>query len=116
MPITHDMVAAAQGLVTETQARVFFNKLASYGITPSDDNQAGQLWALADEILKERPRLSQAGMQMKQASFDAFGDEHVSRLTDDGCSETAHALADQLIQEDPTLVKAAHLLLSINNA
>ena len=114
MSITQEMVAAAQDKFTEIQADIFFRKLASLGITPANEDEARQLWELGDSYLQEYPRQSDAGTATKQASFEAFGDKS-SVLANDGCSADAHKIVDELCK-NPELVKAAHILLAVNNS
>lgn len=114
MSITQEMVTGAEQLMTDLQADIYFRKLASLGIVPTTDEQSANLWELGDAILKERPRLSDQGLALKQASLDQFGTLG-SRLANDGCSEDAHKIAEKLCQ-DERIVKAAHILLAVNNA
>ena len=114
MSITQEMVKEAEQLMTDIQADVFFRKLASLGVVPTTDEQAANLWELGDAILKERPRLSDSGLALKQASLDEFG-RLGSPLSSDGCSADAHMIAAKLSQ-DERVVKAAHILLAVNNA
>ena len=114
MAITQEMVTEAEQLMTDIQADVFFRKLASLGVVPTTDEQSANLWELGDAILKERPRLSDAGLALKQASLDEFG-TLCSRPSNDGCSADAHTIAEKLCQ-DERVVKAAHILLAVNNA
>lgn len=108
------MVTEAEQLMTDLQADIFFRKLASLGVVPTTDEQAANLWELGDAILKDRPRLSDEGMALKQASLEEFG-KLGSRLSNDGCSADAHTIAEKLCREE-RIVKAAHILLAVNNA
>lgn len=114
MSITKEMVAEAEQLMTDIQADVFFRKLASLGVVAGTDEEAAKLWELGDAILQERPRLSDEGQSLKQASLDEFG-KLGSAIGNDGCSLDAHKIADELCK-DQRVVKAAHILLSVNNA
>jgi len=108
------MIQTARQVVTDAQADVFFQKLAALGVLPENDAHAETLWQMADAALKERPRLSEAGRRTKQASCDAFG-ERASQLANDGCSQDAHDIAEELCHNQG-LVKAAHLMLTVQNA
>ena len=108
------MIEAAQDVITDIQARIYFNKLASLGVTASDEKEAATLWQLGDRILQERPRLSEAGRAVKQASLRTFGVAS-SALAADGCSHDAHRIVGELCQ-DQNIVKAAHLLIAARNA
>ena len=112
--ITQDMIKVAQAVIADAQAEVFFHKLAGLGFIPEDDQQAETLWQMADTVLKERPRLSDAGRRIKQASCNTFGDR-ASQPGEDGCSRDAHAIAEEFCR-DQRIVKAAHLLLALQNA
>jgi hypothetical protein len=114
MSITKEMVTEAEERMTNIQAEIFFKKLASLGVVPTTDEQASILWELGDSILQERPRLSDAGRVTKQAGMETFGNR-CSALGHDGCSLDAHAIAENLCRDENT-VKAAHILLAINNA
>ena len=114
MSITQEAVIAAEQLMTDVQARVFFGKLASLGVTAETDEQAAALWELGDSILRDRPRLSDSGRIAKQASARMFG-ERCSQVASDGCSLEAHRITEELCT-DQEVVKAAHLLLAVNNA
>lgn len=113
MSITREDILAAEQLMTEVQADIFFKKLASLGVTADTDRQAAALWELGDRILQERPRLSDAGRAVKQASAETFGGL-CSDVAHDGCSLDAHKIADQLCN-DRDVVKAAHILLAVQN-
>ena len=113
MSITKEAVTAAEQLMTDIQSRIFFNKLASLGVTPETDEQAATLWETGDKILCDYPRLSDSGRTTKQASADTFGDL-CSTVTSDGCSLDAHRIADELCR-NPDVVKATHILLAVNN-
>ena len=112
--ITKEMIEAAQEVMTDVQARVYFNKLAALGVTASNEEEAETLWKLGDRVLQERPRLSEAGRITKQASLQTFG-AGSSALAADGCSRDAHLIVEELCQ-DQNIVKAAHLLLAVQNA
>ncbi len=113
MSLTHEAIAAAEQLMTDVQARVFFNKLASLGITAETDEQAAALWELGDNILRQRPRLSDAGRATKQASAAALG-ERCSAVASDGCSLDAHKIAEGFLK-DRDIAKAVQILLAVNN-
>ncbi len=108
------MVLEAEERMTDIQAEIFFKKLASLGVVPTSEEQASILWELGDSVLQERPRLSDAGRATKQAGLETFGDL-CSAVGHDGCSLDAHAIADELCRDEKT-VKAAHILLAVNNA
>lgn len=112
--LTKEMITRAEKEFTDLQARIFFNKLASLDVLPDTDEEAATLWQLGDRLLRERPRLSDAGRQTKQASARTFG-ERSSALTGDGCSLDAHRLADELCH-DPNIMNAAQILLATPNA
>jgi hypothetical protein len=112
--ITKDMIEAAQNVMTDVQARVYFNKLAALGVTASNEEEAETLWQLGDRVLQERPRLSEAGRVTKQAGIETFGAKS-SAPAADGCSHDAHRIAEELCQ-DQNIMKAAHLLLAVQNA
>ena len=113
MSITKEQVVAAENLLVDTQAQVFFRKLGSLNIVPSSEEEAQTLWKMGDSILRERPRNSEDGRITKQASCELFKSVG-SELADDGYSKDAHDVTESLFQ-NPEIVKAAHILLAAGN-
>jgi hypothetical protein len=115
MPITEQDVNTAENLLRDLQITVFFNKLAAFGIEPKSEQEAEYLWATGDSVLQQFPRVSQEGVQVKQASINLFP-QQASRLDNTGFTNEAHKAVDTLIQSAPQYYKAASILLAVNNS
>ena len=114
MSITQDHVNTALAVVHDLQRRVFFNKLASLNVVPSDDQDRETLWKLGGKVLQAAPAHSDQSRTAKQTSFDVLGNL-ISPVANDGYSMEAHKLVEDY-SENVTLMKAAHILLAVNNA
>jgi hypothetical protein len=115
MSITKQDVYTAESLLHDLQTTVFFNKLASLGIEPRTEQEAELLWGAGDDVLRQYPRVSQEGVQVKQAGMNLFP-EKAAKLTNSGFSNEAHEAAETLLQQAPQYYKAASILLAVNNS
>jgi hypothetical protein len=108
MSFTNDDINVAQNLISSTTATVFFEKLAACGIAPANEADARRLATIGSNLLTERPRRSQSGLQVKQASMQAHG-EISSPYNANGFTEEAVTLAQELCN-NPNFVRAACIL------
>jgi hypothetical protein len=107
------VVQQAAAMWDAVRSDVFFNKLASLGITPSNEQEAGQLLELGGVLLQQYPRQT-AGVTVKQAGMEVFGADSVSPIAATGYSQEAHDAVDWLCNARPDLVHAAGILVQSN--
>jgi len=70
------------------QARLFLNKLASYGIVAANETEGANLLGLGDAILVKCPRRSEEGVATKTACVQVLG---AAADAKDGYSSETHA-------------------------
>jgi hypothetical protein len=115
MAITQETVQKAAELIHQIQEEIFFTKLAALGVQPTKLEEAQILWQYGDEVLRKSPRLSDAGMKLKQASMETFG-EKVSPTTGEGYTLEALKTAEFLLIHYPALGEAVQVKLAAANA
>jgi len=106
MNINQNILNEATETLVDVEHALFFQKLSSYGIVPKSAEEATALLQRADAVLLKAPYASPNGKLVKSASAKHFKQE--VKLAQDGYSEDAHTIADQLLQL-PELVKAVQV-------
>lgn len=98
--------AATTQVLDQVQRPIFFAKLASYGIHPSSDEEQETLWQMGSDLLQANSQAAKPEPQvnlLKQAHADlrAFLGQNV---------DYSGEISQQLANQNPELLKAAHLL------
>ena len=107
------MQDAATALEVECQRPVFFAKLAAAGISPQTDEEANELWDLGCDLLVEHDG-REASRATSNASFYKQAREDLHRITGASANQDL-VMSQQLVESNPDLLKAAHLLLQHQN-
>jgi hypothetical protein len=105
-----ESLAQAQNFLTRVQADVFFKKLAVFGITPKDEQDAKALWQYGGAFIQAHPPKSELGQSIKQASCRILGNQDTV-IPEQGFSKEALSIADSLLQI-PDYVKAAQFVMA----
>jgi hypothetical protein len=98
----------AQAMLNSMCNDIFFNKLASLGIEPDNEQEAAQLLQLGQSLLGQYPR-GEAGTHVKQA---CYGDDAASAVASNGVAVEAYQALDYVYKTQPNLVKAAEILMN----
>jgi hypothetical protein len=114
MPTNQEQLTAAQNSLNELQMKLFFRKLASFGVKPQTREDAQSLWQAGINVLEDAPLTTEKGRLAKQASCDAFHDT-ASALPQEGYSQEAIKIAEHFMQI-PEYVKAARLVVAVSQA
>jgi hypothetical protein len=109
-----DAYRQAMNVLEGVSSLVFFNKLASLGVEPANEQEAASLWQMGINTFKELPPGSAQYATVKQASMQVFGTFDAVPIGG-GYSKEACALAEQVVTI-PAFREAVSVLQAIENA
>jgi hypothetical protein len=108
--MSNERIDQAAEFLNAVQIAVLREKFASYGIVPQTAEQADQLLAQVDQVIEKAPLHSAEGQRAKTASAGILG-KGEQKLAQDGYSEEAHRLVDDLMKH-PEAALAMQIMLT----
>ena len=103
--MNQEILKQADELMHEVAASVFFQKLATYGLQPSNDEEADFLLETGQTLLQQYPFAAENVVKAKTAALGAE-----CKVAADGYSEESHRWTDELMKDQPVVAAASMLL------